>query len=178
MQKPIMVLVVVLLTLTISGFGQAHSAGTVFFGYAYNRGETGLSGRGNLNGWDAALEGKIFPFISGVADVGGQYGNVHVPFAGGTSKARVTSFLFGPRVSVSIGKFRPFAHALFGGSHLSESDAISNSQTAFADAFGGGIDYFLFPRVSWRLQGDSLQTRFYGRSQNDFRFVTGVVVKF
>ena len=54
----------------------------------------------------------------------------------------------------------------------------SASDTAFATALGGGLDYHLVPLVSWRLQGDYLQTRFFGNTQNNGRFSTGIVLNF
>jgi hypothetical protein len=68
---------------------------------------------------------------------------------------------------------------LIGAAHLHESDfGFENSETDFADAIGGGIDYHLIPRVSWRVQLDDLQTRFNGTRQDDARFSTGLVLRF
>jgi hypothetical protein len=121
-----------------------------------------------------------------VADVSAQYGTLQVPtigFGNSTgevdSATRVQSYLFGPRVSFSEGRFRPFAHVLIGAAHLHESgNLFSASETDFADAIGGGLDYHLIPRVAWRVQADALQTRFHGERQNDARISTGLVVKF
>jgi hypothetical protein len=172
--------------MSAAGFAQIPSLGSVFVGYSYNRGDTGVSNTGNLNGWEASVEGKMLPFVGIVADVSAQYGTLHVPtlaFGNSTgeidSSTRVQSYLFGPRVSFSAGKFRPFAHILIGASHLNESGVLfSNSETDFADAIGGGIDYHLIPRVAWRVQADDLQTRFHGGRQDDARISTGLVVKF
>ena len=157
-------------------------AGNVFFGYSYNRADTfvvGRSGGTNLNGWEGSLEGKIFPYVGIVADIGAQYG------AQDTGLGRVTgavhSYIFGPRVSFSVSHFRPYAHFLFGIAHESNDSIVpglSHSDTAFADAIGGGIDYKLIPAVAWRVQADVLQTRFFSDTQNDFRFSTGIVVNF
>jgi opacity protein-like surface antigen len=87
--------------------------------------------------------------------------------------------LFGPRVSVSVGKIRPFAQALFGASHVSDSESgFSGSDTSFAYALGGGVDYRLIPLISWRMQADWLQSRFFSNTQNDVRISTGVVIHF
>jgi hypothetical protein len=88
-----------------------------------------------------------------------------------------TPYLFGPRVSVSVGKLTPFAHALFGAGHES-LNAVSASDTSFATALGGGADYKQIPAVGWRFQGDFVQTRFFSNTQNDFRFSTGIVLHF
>jgi hypothetical protein len=89
------------------------------------------------------------------------------------------NFLFGPRVSFSIRKFRPFVHALIGAGHIHESAlGVGTSHTSFADALGGGLDYHLIPLISWRFQLDALQTRFFSSSQNNVRFSTGIAVHF
>jgi hypothetical protein len=62
-------------------------------------------------------------------------------------------YLFGPRVSVSVGKIRPFAEALFGAAHVSVSHS-GPSDTAFATGLGGGIDYRIIRPIAWRFQGD------------------------
>jgi hypothetical protein len=36
----------------------------------------------------------------------------------------------------------------------------------------------LIPLISWRLQGDLLQTRFFSTTQNNVRISTGIVVHF
>jgi hypothetical protein len=153
-----------LLLLSTAGFAQVPTSGNVFLGYSYDR--ANFSGGGvNLNGWNGALEGKVAPFFGIVADISGQYGS-------GISQHNV---LFGPRVSTSLGRIRPFAHLLIGVSHISGG---GDSDTSFGDAIGGGIDYKLIKIIGWRFQGDLLQTRFFDDTQNDFRFSTGVVVHF
>jgi hypothetical protein len=96
-------------------------------------------------------------------------------------KARNGSYLFGPQFSVCIGRLMPFAHALFGVSHISDTTSIdnfSNSDAPFADALRGGIDYRLIPRVAWRVLADALQTRFLAATRNSLRFSTGLVLRF
>jgi len=168
-----------LLLLSAAGMAQIPTAGNVFLGYSYNRGSSGISDTGNLNGWEGSVEGKFLPFVGLVADFSAQYGKLGNPATGVNASTRVQSYLFGPRVSFSAGKFRPFAHVLIGAAHLHESSIfIDNSGTDFADAIGGGIDYHLIPRVAWRVQADALQTRFHGGRQDDARISTGLVVRF
>ena len=91
----------------------------------------------------------------------------------------VNTVVLGPRVSVSVGKFTPFAHALFGASRRHDSaSGFSESDTAFASALGGGIDYRLIHGIGWRVQADMLQTRFFSDTQNNFRLSTGIVLHF
>jgi opacity protein-like surface antigen len=155
--------------------------GNAFFGYSYASADLNSNDRSNLNGWEASLEGKFLPFIGIVADFSGHYGTNNFPSSATTFHVdgREYNFLFGPRVSVSVGKIRPFAHALLGAGHVSASgQGYSASDTAFSTALGGGIDYHLFPALAWRFQGDYLQTRFFGNTQNNARFSTGIVLNF
>jgi opacity protein-like surface antigen len=187
--RRIVPLTFVVLLATIAA-AQIPTSGNVFLGYSYNRAGSpnGTSGGSNLNGWEGSLEGKLFPFIGVVADISGHYGSVTPPVScvagiGGCTPfsvdGKIHSFLFGPRVSVSVGRFTPFAHGLVGVSHFSDSSSVlSNSETSFAYAVGGGIDYKLIPALAWRFQGDMLQTRFFSSTQDDFRFSTGIVLRF
>ena len=71
------------------------------------------------------------------------------------------------------------SQGLFGGAPTSASGTgFSNSDTSLGTALGGGVDFRLAQTIGWRVQSDYLQTRFFGSVQNNFRFSTGVVVRF
>jgi len=182
--------VVGLFLLTTAGYAQV-PAGNVFIGYSYMSADLVSGNRTNLNGWNGSVEGKVLPFVGIVADFSGHYGSV--PLAvnptctsviGGScatlsASTNIHNFLFGPRVSVSVGKVRPFAHVLFGAGHISTSGfGLSSSDTSFAYALGGGVDYHLIPLVSLRVQADWLQDRFFSNTQNNVRISTGIVIRF
>jgi opacity protein-like surface antigen len=177
---------------SVPGFSQVPS-GNVFFGYSYMSADFS-SNRSNLNGWNASVEGKVLPLLGLVADFSGHYGSADVgtviacpgigvlppcqPLTPSVSVAE-HNFLFGPRLSISVRKFRPFVHALIGAGHFSQSTSgFSSSDTCFAYALGGGLDYHIAPLISWRIQGDALQTRFFSSTQNNVRISTGIVVHF
>jgi hypothetical protein len=180
----------VLALLMIGAAGFAQNSGNVFLGYSYNRASSGWSDTGNLNGWEASVEGKIAPFAGVVVDVSTQYGTLQLPTehiilepGSVDSTTRVVSYLFGGRLSHRIGKFEPFAQGLVGAAHLHESVSapspeFSYGETCLADAIGAGLDYHLRPRLAWRLQGDVLQTRFHGGLENDARISTGLAWHF
>jgi hypothetical protein len=175
--------------------------GNAFVGYSYARADVfpgpspafDATRTGSLNGWEASLEGKVFPFVGIVADFTGHYGSHDftinceaiptppcVPVTG-NAHANMHSYVFGPRLSFSIGRFTPFAEALFGAAHISESSqtaGLSQSDTSLATSIGGGIDYKLFAPVAWRFQGDLLQTRFFSNTQNNLKLSTGIVLRF
>jgi len=172
---------------------QIPTRGNVFIGYSYSGGDAVLhsplyfprSQSTNLNGWEGSLEGKFLPWIGIVADLNGRYGseNLQACSIDRCSSLKVNvktyTFLVGPRVSVSVRKFTPFAHFLVGAGHANNSGSgYSDSDTSIATAIGGGLDYKLIPAVAWRLQGDELHTRFFGATQDHLRLSTGLVIRF
>ncbi len=122
-------IVVCSLFLFVSAASSQVPSGNVFFGYSYYNADLSSLGRSSLNGWNGSVEGKVLPWVGIVADIGGHYGSEGVPIActgpGPCPHVSVSvheyNFLFGPRVSVSVGKIRPFAEALFGGGHIISS---------------------------------------------------------
>ena len=53
--------------------------------------------------------------------------------------------------------------------------------SSFSMALGGGIDTKIHPEreIYWRIfQGDYLLTQFGGSAQNNFRFSTGILIRF
>jgi hypothetical protein len=52
------------------------------------------------------------------------------------------------------------------------------TDTSFATAVGGGIDYKIIKPIAWRVQGDYVQTRFFDTTQNNVRISTGIVLRF
>ena len=166
-------------------WAQIPTKGNVFFGYSYDHTATSSGDNGGLNGWDASLEGKVAPWIGMVVDIDGHYGSRSYPSVCAEQpcppvQADVAehNFLFGPRVSVQVQRFRPFAEFLVGAGHISRSNGISDSDTSFVNAVGGGLDYRVAGPVSIRGQLDWINTRFYGNGQNGVRFSTGIAIHF
>jgi len=162
---------------------QAPTSGNVFFGYSYYNADLSSLGRSNLNGWTGSLEGKVLPWVGMVADFSETYGSESItivcpaPLCPNESiNAHEYNMLFGPRLSVSVGKVRPFAEALFGVGHVGTNGF--GSDTSFATGIGGGIDYRIFRPIALRFEGDYLQTRFFGTTQNNVRLSTGIVFRF
>jgi hypothetical protein len=178
--------------LLLSGLALAQipTSGNVFFGYSYVNTDLSPASRTSTNGWEATVEGKVLPFIGIAADFSSYYGSesaafptpcpASIPNCGAVIVLNVgtaeQNYLFGPRVSISVAKFRPFAEALIGAGHINAHSA--GSDTSFATAIGGGLDYKLLHILAWRFQGDYLQTRFFSNTQNNVRLSTGIVVRF
>jgi opacity protein-like surface antigen len=168
---------------------QVPTSGNVFLGYSYENSDwSGLSNglnRPNLSGWEGSLEGKIFPHIGIVADLSGHYGSENFTDVtnSGTTNVSVTGHelevLFGPRVSIPIGKLTPFVEAFFGVAHIHNGgDFPSSSNTSFGTALGGGLEYRIVRPIGVRVEADYLQTRFFNTTQDNFRLSTGVAVHF
>jgi len=195
--------IAVLVLLGTSGAVAQVPGGNIFFGYSYeharipgpallpDQGGIATSGSFGLNGWNASAEMKFLPLIGLVADFSGHYGSqTATTVCGNVSRCVPTQakmdntvyhFLIGPQLSFTVGRVRPFAHALFGAGHVSESTSLAPSsvtETDFAYALGGGVDYKLFGPLRWRVQGDLLRDQFFGPTQNNFRFSTGPVLHF
>ncbi|HYM75446.1 MAG TPA: outer membrane beta-barrel protein [Candidatus Dormibacteraeota bacterium] len=177
------------LCLCLTGMANAQipTSGNVFVGYSFeNTNWSGLNStlsRPNLHGWEASLEGKVFPHIGIVTDFSGHYGSQHFTefTPNGPVVVNVTGHeweaLFGPRLSVPVGKVTPFGEVMVGIAHINNG-GISNSNTSFATAIGGGLDYRLVRLIALRLEGDYLRTRFFSTTQNDLRLSTGIVIRF
>jgi len=171
-----------LISLVASSSAQIPTKGNVFFGYSYDHTAISSGDGGSLNGWEATLEGKVAPWVGLIMDIDGHYGsrNITCPAAGCPIHfdAADHNFLFGPRVSVQVQRFRPFAEIMIGAAHVSRTNGISDSNTSFANAVGGGLDYRIAGPVTVRGQLDWVNTRFYGQGQNGVRLSTGIALHF
>lgn len=130
------------------------------------------------------LHGDLQKSASGWEISGGAYFNrgfsLHADFdahhqSAAGSQRHQHDFLFGPQFSHRASNFTLFAHALAGGSHTTGS---IGTETGFASAFGGGIDWDPDPFFSLRLgQVDFLSTHLFGEFQHQARFSFGVVFR-
>jgi opacity protein-like surface antigen len=157
-------------------------SGNIFVGYSLSQ-VNSFGGTKNLNGWEGSLEGKFLPWIGIVGDFSAGYGtdNSFATINGCSNcvsfntSLRRNTYLIGPRVSIPIGRFTPFAHALFGVAHINDQGSTDNS---FATAVGGGLDYRLIKGIAWRFQLDNVHTSFFSVGANNLRFSTGIDVRF
>lgn len=166
----------------------------------------------NYSGWNGAIQFNANKWFGIKADIGGNYGTPISASSGsgitGLPGLSSYSYLFGPVFSAHSNRFTPYVHTLFGVNRTSlhSTNNLSDGTTtislpevtdsAFAMALGGGIDYNVTKRFGLRLgQFDYLYTghdlnaignnllgpgTFTGLDthQNNFRFATGVVFNF
>jgi opacity protein-like surface antigen len=178
-------------------YAQTPSRGDVFFGYSYSGGDVftrsplyipqshGVA----MNGWEGSIEGKVGPWVGLVFDIAGHHGSHDFAFcpppalAVGCGQVNVQAsehtYLFGPQVSFSEGRFSPFLHVLVGVAHLADSHGgVSNSDNSLGVAAGGGVDYRVIDHVAARLQLDDMRTHFFGDTHNHLRFSAGLDFRF
>lgn len=202
MKKPSFLFVVFLLCATAAN---AQVSGNAYIGYSYFRTPEVNSGLGttpinpafsatihsaNLNGWNGSVEFKLHRWIGGVADFGGNYGTqttgpICPPVGLGPCSPPINfsvsdhTFLFGPRASVSLGKFKPFVHGLLGGTRTKTTIlGGSFTNTVFSTAIGGGLDTRIAKGFAWRVQADDVRINFSGGAQHNLRLTTGLVLRF
>ena len=181
----IIFLIIVLIFLVSASPAQIPTSGNVFFGYSFAQGDTftGVSSTGiNMNGWEGSAEGKFLPWLGVVADLDWHYGGhnflgcISPPCRLNASRHEV---LFGPSASMSIGKYTPFAEFLLGLAHQTNTGGgVSNSDTTFSTAIGGGLDYKLVKGVAWRVKGDNVRSSLFHVTRNNIRISTGIVFRF
>ncbi|MGA8765138.1 MAG: hypothetical protein WB562_19890 [Candidatus Sulfotelmatobacter sp.] len=163
------VLAVLCLTLLASvSQAQILPRGNVYLGASYADSRD-ITTRYPFKGWEASIEALPFvrhPKIGFVLDGSGYY------------RSGITEYylFFGPRVSVTYGKWRLFVQAM-AGAHRQPVNDIYHNPVAYD--LGGGADYKLFfHNLSWRLQADYVHSRLLSAEQNDFRASTGIVWRF
>ena len=118
----------------------------------------------SVNDW-FQLEGSI------VAAFGGEiFGGEMTKFAMFTGGGRI-QWDRSPR------RWSPWAHVLVGGVHVNPQLARV-SKNGFALQAGGGVDWNLNPRLSFRGEADYVRTQLYSDSQNNYQAGVGVVLHF
>ena len=91
--------------------------------------------------------------------------------------------MIGPRFNWRNSKVTPFGHALFGISHtrVDFDDPLSRgarAATAFAMAFGGGVDVHASEHIDIRpIMVDYVPTYFNSKRQDNFRVGAGIKIK-
>lgn len=145
----------------------------VFGGYSYFDRAHGI-GAVNLNGWEAQGNYNFNRWLGATADFGGYYARL-----GAGIDFNQYTFLFGPTFSLRTSHITPFAHALFGVSHLYDG-AFPNApvDNPFTFAVGGGIDIPVKGRFAIRgVQLDWIRINYPYNADNVLRVSTGVVFR-
>jgi hypothetical protein len=140
----------------------------VFLGYTWTK-----AGEVGLNGWQLAGGYPVGPSLRAIADLAGHYGSF-----GGADLSQLT-LMGGVRWSWARPRIVPFAEALLGGVRTTTSvpladGSISDSDTDWGTALGGGVDYRLTGRWAARVRFDLLVLRSEGTWGGDPRLSLGI----
>jgi opacity protein-like surface antigen len=137
----------------------------------------------NSNGFNVGAVYNVNRWLGAAADFDGTYSN-----QGENGAGWIDTYLFGPRV-YPLGHHRltPFAHVMFGGSHISinfpatmTTLASTSADSDFAWEAGGGVDWTVASHIAVRLgEFDYEQTRFFGGNpnQNNFKYKAAIVFR-
>ena len=205
MTRTFLLLIIALMCAPVA-LAQDYSHYEFYVGYAHERANNGAdsfdnngratfngrpvnfrSRRVDYNGFETEFNQNITHNIGIVASFSGTYRNTNFVdnVTGRTFRARVQRYdlLAGPRYNWRTGTLTPFAHALFGVSYMRArfDDLLAScpkSDTAFAMAFGAGLDVRASDRIDIRaIQVDYVPTFFNGRRQDNIRASAGIKIK-
>ncbi len=135
------------------------------------------------NGGFVAAGYTLRYWLRAVGEVTGTHGNNIGPLG---QNLTLLTYTGGPQVVFHTGRLQPYAHALFGAAHGSDSyfpstNSFSTTATSFAYQLGGGVDYELSHRFSIRaVDAQYLHTGFpngTNNAQNHLLLGAGIVWK-
>jgi hypothetical protein len=130
--------------------------------------------------------GSMVYHLTDYFGVAGDGARVWAPGSGPSHGLNLTTYLGGPQISTLLaGHLLPFGHFLIG---KAQADGVTSqrgggSTSAFADAWGGGVDLVLSHDTSVRLAEIDEDTMYFrrgtlGSQHNSLRLVFGVVFHF
>jgi hypothetical protein len=165
-----------LMFVTTTSRAQLIPSGNVYAGIAYADSVDVIpTNRYTFRGFDGSAE--AFPFhrmtyLGIVLDGSG----IFTRGAADSGTVQQYNAVLGPRVSMNIGKWRPFVHGMGG---LQQTRSGGNTYHSVAIDIGGGVDRKLpFKNFSWRFQFDYVRTHVLSDNQNEYRGSTGIVWRF
>lgn len=176
------------------GWAQDYPRFELATGYSYGSVDTqGYGSQRQAQGWSTSFAGNIRRWVGVEAEVSGRYNVLDFDFQGNalTSNSRYYTFLLGPRFAYRKGKAIPFVHSLFGIERAPSFDqtvydpvagaGTTPYVTGLASAVGGGVDYAISRRLTFRTQGDYFFTRhaaMVSPTPNNFRVQAAIVFTF
>jgi opacity protein-like surface antigen len=145
--------------------------------------------KSDLNGWDLSVALNGTKNAALVVDVTGHYGKVGSPnWTSGTPELasikyprnyKAHTLMFGPKYSVTIGKFAPFAQSLLGIVHINLGGLRTRQTTNnFGFTAGGGLDVAVNDKFGIRaFQAQYLQVRNGGFMVKEMMVSAGLIYK-
>lgn len=150
-------------------------SGDAYLGWTHVTGDVGK------NGWDIGLSKNFNPHFAVEGEAFGAYGNTNILTI--EAKQHEYGFLGGGKVMFDTRneKLTPWVHLLLGVGHTGLDTNVpgaDNSDTSFAWALGGGIDYSITNNVAARGKADIYHTSYFGSGDTHARWGVGVVYQF
>lgn len=140
-----------------------------YIGFSHLRVSAGSAG---FNGFEAAVTGNVSRYVGLKFDLSGNYRS------DSGARSSIYNFLGGVQLKNNTrgARFKPFAHALLGGAHISVSGG-NFSETGLSAVVGVGLDIRASRRVDIRvLQADYNLNRFGGTNNHHYRLGAGIVI--
>jgi opacity protein-like surface antigen len=209
--KTIVFFAVILFPSYATVIAQTEKKPEFFAGYSFESVDTGirssdfistttsLDNRFKVNGLNASAAGYFTKRFGVAAEFSAHFNTRadNIGASASTSKFSLYNITGGPQFRFpNTSRLTPFVHAMAGIARRNLSETLTgggtttftDNNTSFAMNFGGGADYKLSDRFSWRVaQFDYnpifLRSRtfnsvtFSDRTLNGFRFSTGIVIK-
>ena len=146
----------------------------IFGGYSYLNFDPNelFSSRQSAHGWEASVSANLYQWFALEFDVSGYYKSY------GVLDYSSYSYVAGPRFNFKPG----YVHVLIGGDNLTASAfGLSASQSSFLSAFGGGVQFPIDNRYSFRIGADYVVSRHnltgpQSFTQNNIRASAGIVI--
>jgi hypothetical protein len=149
-------------------------------GYQYERVNL-LGSPFNTNGFNVSGARFFGRWLGAEAQLGLGYGNTGNTSVPPNLTAKSILVGVGPRVALrGYSRFEPWVHANFGIGHFrfSQTAGVLGDNNAIAVVGGGGVDFRLNPRTSFRAEADWVGSHFFSTNQRSFQVVTGFVLNF
>ncbi len=180
--KRVLWLIPAVLLLSVSARAQEAPSWWEFSGgYSYMDADLGGS-HFHMNGGGGSATENVNNWFGGRLEVNVLQGNENITVSGQTTKYSVDAqtITYGPVFSYRhFSRITPFAHVQVGAVHGStEYLGISQPAWKFAMAPGVGFDFAINQKVSIRVDGEYLLTRFLSLTQENVNVSAGVVLHF
>lgn len=135
----------------------------------------------NTNGLNVSVVRYFGRWLGAEGQLGLGFGNTGATTAPPNLTAKSLLAGVGPRLALrGHGRIEPWVHVNIGIEHFrfSQTAGVLGTNNALAGVGGGGLDFRLNPRTSFRVEGDWVGSRFFSTNQRSFQVVTGLVVNF
>src|SRR5258706_15590827 len=83
----------------------------------------------------------------------------------------------GPKIAWRQKQWEPWLHGIFGGARV-QPQVAGQSRNSYSIKAGGGADYRWNPRISFRLESDSVGPGFFKHTENNFQLAGGIFFHF